>query len=56
MKINTAMTGWELLNLKRTDKKLESSTNLTAYTQTLTQQKLLMEKTHHIPLNINTEC
>jgi hypothetical protein len=40
MKINIAMKGWELLNLKRrADKKLESNTEITEHTQTLIKKK-----------------
>jgi hypothetical protein len=57
MNTSIAMKGREVLKLmRRTDKHSESSTDSAAHTQTLTQQKQLNGKNHHIPLNINTEC
>jgi hypothetical protein len=53
MKTHIVMKVWELSNLKRrADKKSETSIELIAHTQTLTQQ----EQLNGIPLNINTEC
>jgi hypothetical protein len=37
-------------------KKSENSTDLTAQSQTLKQQKQLNGMNHHIPINIKTEC
>jgi hypothetical protein len=55
-KTNITMKGWKVLNLLRTDKYSESSTELAAHTQILKQQKQLNGRNHHIPININTEC
>jgi hypothetical protein len=51
------MKGQEALKLiRRTDKHSESSTELSAHTQILKQQKQPNGRNHHIPLNTNTKC
>jgi hypothetical protein len=51
------MKEWGVLKLvRRTDKYLRSSIESTAHIQILKQQKQLNGRSHHIPLNINTEC
>jgi hypothetical protein len=41
---------------RRKDKKEESNIDSAAHNQTLTQQRQLNERNHHIPINTNTEC
>jgi hypothetical protein len=41
---------------RRKDKGSESNTDSAAHNQTLTQQKQLNDRNHHIPININIEC
>jgi hypothetical protein len=41
---------------RRKDKESESSIDLAAHNQILKQQKQLKGRSHHIPININTEC
>jgi hypothetical protein len=56
MKANNITGGQEASNHKRKDKQPENSNDLTAHNQILKQQKQLNGRTHHIPININTEC
>jgi hypothetical protein len=56
MRANKTMGGREVSNHKRRKDQLsESSTDSTAHNQILKQQKQLNDRTHHIPININTE-
>jgi hypothetical protein len=41
---------------RRKDKESESSIDSAAHSETLKQQKQLNGRSHHISININTEC
>jgi hypothetical protein len=57
MKANKTMKGQAVPNhRRRKDKKVESNIDSAAHNQTLKQQKQLNDRTHHIPINTNTEC
>jgi hypothetical protein len=57
MKANKTMRVQAVPNHRRRKaKESESNIDLAAYNQTLTQQKQLNDRDHHIPININTEC
>jgi hypothetical protein len=57
MKANKIMRGQAIPNhRRRKDKESESNTDSVAHNQTLKQQKQLNDRSHHIPININTEC
>jgi hypothetical protein len=57
MKANKTMKGQAVPNhRRRKDKESESSMDSAAQNQTLKQQKQLNGRTHHIPINTNTEC
>jgi hypothetical protein len=57
MKENKTMKGQAVPNhRRRKGKKVESNIDSAEHNQTLKQQKQLNDRTHHIPINTNTEC
>jgi hypothetical protein len=57
VKANKTMKGQPVPNQRRRKgKKVESNIDLAAHNQTLTQQRQLNDRDHHIPINANTEC
>jgi hypothetical protein len=57
MKGNKAMEGQAIPNHKRRkDKESERNINSAAHNKTLKQQKQLIDRNHHIPINTNNEC
>jgi hypothetical protein len=57
MKAKKTMKGQAIPNYRRRKvKKVESSIDSAAQNQTLTQQRQLNDRDHHIPINANTEC
>jgi hypothetical protein len=57
MKANKTMRGQAAPNhRRRKDKESESNINSAANNQILKQQKQLNDRTHHITVNISTEC
>jgi hypothetical protein len=56
MKANKTMSGQATPNhRRRKDKASENNIDLAAHNQTLKQQQL-NDMSHHIPINIDTEC
>jgi hypothetical protein len=55
MKANKTMRGQAVSNHRR-DKESESDISSTAHNQTLKQQQEINDRSHHIPININTWC
>jgi hypothetical protein len=57
MKANKAMKGKAIPNhRKRKGKKAKSNIGSATHNQTLTQQRQLHDRDHHILINTNTEC
>jgi Fe-S cluster biosynthesis and repair protein YggX len=57
MKENKTMKGQAVPNhRRRKGKKVESNIDSAAHNQTLKQQRQLIDRNHHIPINTNTEC
>jgi hypothetical protein len=57
MKAYKIMKGQAVPNQRRRKgKKVESNIDLAAHNQTLTQQRQLNDRNHHICINTNTEC
>jgi hypothetical protein len=57
MKANKTTRGQATPNHRRIKgKELKSNINSAVHNQTLKQQKQLIDRNHHIPINFNTEC
>jgi hypothetical protein len=57
MKSNKTTRGQKVLNCRRKkDKQSGSSHDSAAHNQILKQKNQVNEKSHYIPININTEC
>jgi hypothetical protein len=57
MKASKTMKGQAVPNhTRRKDKESESNIDSAAHNQTLKQQKQINYRSHHIPINTNTEC
>jgi hypothetical protein len=41
---------------RRKGKKVESNIDSAAHNQTLKQQRQIIDRNHHIPINTNTKC
>jgi hypothetical protein len=57
MKANKTMRGQAVPNhRRRKEKESESNIKSATHNQTFKQQKQLIDRNYHIPININTEC